>query len=254
MLDKITPLVLTYNEEANIERLLAGLAWARKIIVVDSGSSDATLRLLGADPRVTVHHRAFDNHWNQWRFALDQCAADAWVLRLDADYVVTDALVAELAALHPEADVAAYRIHFGYAMWGHVLPGSLYPANHILFRRDKVRVIENGHTEAWEVAGKILPLSARILHDDRKPMAAFIAAQSRYMAHEATAVEAGKQGWASRLRRHPPLMVVAVFFYCLIAKRLIFAGPPGWMYVMQRVVAEGILALTLLERRFRRGE
>mgnify|MGYP000054707374 CR=1 FL=1 len=253
MLDKITPLILTFNEEANVERLLAGLHWATRIIVIDSGSSDATLAMLAADPRVVVHHRPFDNHWNQWAFAIDQCD-DGWILRLDADYFVTQALVDEIVALRPDEDVAAYRIAFGYAMWGRVLPGSLYPANHILFRMDKVRVVERGHTEGWEVTGKILPLRGRVIHDDRKPMAAFVAAQSRYMAHEATAVENGKPGWASRLRRHPPLMVIAVFFYCLIVKRLIFAGPAGWMYVMQRVVAEGILALTLLERRFQRKE
>ncbi len=253
MLDKITPLILTYNEEANVERLLAGLHWAARIIVIDSGSIDATLSMLAADPRVVVHHRPFDNHWNQWAFALDQCD-DGWILRLDADYFVTQALVDEMAALRPDADVAAYRIAFGYAMWGKVLPGSLYPANHILFRKDKVQVVERGHTEGWEVAGKILPLRGRVIHDDRKPMATFVAAQSRDMAHEAAAVENGKPGWASRLRRHPPLMVIAVFFYCLFVKRLIFAGPAGWMYVMQRVVAEGILALTLLERRFQRKD
>ena len=42
MLDQITPLILTLDEEANIERVLARLRWAREVVVVDSGSSDAT--------------------------------------------------------------------------------------------------------------------------------------------------------------------------------------------------------------------
>ena len=38
--EAVTPLVLTYNEEANIRRVLESLQWAKRIIVVDSGSTD----------------------------------------------------------------------------------------------------------------------------------------------------------------------------------------------------------------------
>ena len=38
MLDNVTPLILTLNEAPNLERTLAPLAWARDIVVVDSGS------------------------------------------------------------------------------------------------------------------------------------------------------------------------------------------------------------------------
>lgn len=253
MLDAITPVVLTRNEADNVPRLLAGLGWARRIVVVDSGSDDATLELLAADPRVTVFHRSFDNHWNQWTYAMAETGIDSdWVLRLDADYVVTGALVAELAALSPDAPVDAYRLRFRYAMWGRVLPGSLYPPNHILFRRGRARVVARGHTEGWEVDGPVAALRNPVIHDDRKPMRGFILSQIRYMEHEADAVEAGKPGLSSWLRRHPPLMPLFVLAYCLIAKGLVFAGPAGWMYTLQRVTAEAILSLILFERRFRR--
>ena len=42
----VTALILTFNEESNIARTLAGLAWVDRILVVDSGSTDATLALL----------------------------------------------------------------------------------------------------------------------------------------------------------------------------------------------------------------
>jgi hypothetical protein len=45
MLDHITPVLLTFNEEPNIARTLAHLAWAKDIVVVDSGSTDGTLLL-----------------------------------------------------------------------------------------------------------------------------------------------------------------------------------------------------------------
>ena len=46
-LDDITPLVLTYNEEANLARTLAGVAWARQAVSVDSGSPDGAREVAG---------------------------------------------------------------------------------------------------------------------------------------------------------------------------------------------------------------
>ena len=47
MLEKITPLILTYNEAPNIERTLQHLTWAKKIVVIDSYSTDETLKIMG---------------------------------------------------------------------------------------------------------------------------------------------------------------------------------------------------------------
>ena len=54
VLNKITPLIITYNEAANIRRTLDKLAWARRIVVVDSGSTDETLQIVRGYPRVEV--------------------------------------------------------------------------------------------------------------------------------------------------------------------------------------------------------
>ena len=71
MLDNITPVLLTFNEEPNIARTLAHLAWAKDIVVVDSGSTDGTLPTLANFPNVRVFDRRFDSHANQWRFATE---------------------------------------------------------------------------------------------------------------------------------------------------------------------------------------
>ena len=96
MLGRITPVLLTYNEEQNIRRTLSRLDWAKDIVVVDSGSTDGTLAVLASFPNVRVFKHSFDSHANQWRYAVEetQIATD-WILRLDADYQVSDALVAE---------------------------------------------------------------------------------------------------------------------------------------------------------------
>jgi glycosyltransferase involved in cell wall biosynthesis len=46
MLDHVTPVLLTHNEVQNITRTLSHLAWAKDIVVVDSGSTDGTLAVL----------------------------------------------------------------------------------------------------------------------------------------------------------------------------------------------------------------
>ena len=48
-LASITPLILTYNEAANIGRCLTGLSWAQRVVVVDSGSEDSTAAIIASD-------------------------------------------------------------------------------------------------------------------------------------------------------------------------------------------------------------
>src|SRR5262249_24518357 len=160
MLDHITPVLLTYNEVQNIARTLCRLAWAKDIVVVDSGSTDGTLAVLNKFPKVRVFNRDFDTHANQWLYAVEKTQIDTdWILRLDADYQISDALIAELAQLDPNASVSAYRIAFDYAILSNKLLSSLYPPKTVLLRKDRFSVWDQGHTEVWEVNGPIATLS-----------------------------------------------------------------------------------------------
>src|SRR5947209_97262 len=122
MLGRITPVLLTYNEAPNIARTLSYLNWAKDIVVLDSGSTDATISILARVPRVRVFTRPFDTHCNQWRHAIFETnITTPWILRLDADYQVTEELVAELSQLDPDAPINAYRIAFDYAIFSRKL-------------------------------------------------------------------------------------------------------------------------------------
>jgi glycosyltransferase involved in cell wall biosynthesis len=252
MLDHVTPVLLTYNEEKNIARTLSHLGWAKDIVVVDSSSTDGTMALLAGRPNVRVFKRAFDSHGNQWRYAVEetQIATD-WILRLDADYQMSDALVAEIAALDPNAPVSAYRISFDYAIFSRKLLSSLYPPNTVLLRKGCFFVRDKGHTEAWEVNGPIATLSAAITHDDWKPTGQWLIGQARYMQRELDFLSTDKTGLARWLRLRPPLMPIAVFLYCLFGKGLLFNGRAGMFYALQRMVAEATLSLMVLEERLR---
>ena len=252
MLDHVTPVLLTHNEEQNIARTLSRLTWAKDIVVVDSGSTDGTLAVLERCPNVRVFRRAFDSHGNQWRYAVEQTQiATDWILRLDADYQMSDALLAEIAALDPNAPISAYRVSFDYAIFSRKLLSSLYPANTVLLRRGSFSVRDKGHTEAWDVSGPVTTLSAVLIHDDWKPIGQWLISQARYMQRELAFLRMEKNGLVRWLRFRPPLMPIAVFLYCLFGKGLLFNGRAGIFYALQRMVAEATLSLMVLEEKLR---
>ena len=135
-LKKITPIVLTFNEEANIDRCLASLAWAEEILVVDSFSTDGTLARLARYPRVQVEQRAFDSFAGQWNFALaSKKVKTPWVLTLDADYVMPEELVTEIRARELGTGTTSLEIGFIYCVYGTALSASLYPPLPALFAK-----------------------------------------------------------------------------------------------------------------------
>src|SRR3954451_5005492 len=126
MFDQITPLILTCNEVPNIERTLAKLAWAKRIVVIDSGSTDGTLDILRRDSRIAVFVNDFVNLVVQCNFGLAHMESP-WVLSLDADYELSNELLDELRTLVPGEATAGYRVGFVYRIHGHELRGTLYP-------------------------------------------------------------------------------------------------------------------------------
>jgi hypothetical protein len=94
-------------------------------------------------------------------------------------------------------------------------------------------------------------LSAAIIHDDWKPTEQWLIGQARYMQRELNFLKTNKTGLARWLRLRPPLMPIAVFFYCLFGKGHLFNGRAGIVYALQRMVAEGTLSLMVLEDRLR---
>jgi glycosyltransferase involved in cell wall biosynthesis len=248
MLAHTTPVILTYNEEPNIKRTLAALDWARRIVVIDSGSTDATLAILAGDPRISVFSRRFDTHGAQWNFAINQTDIHTdWLLRLDADYVLTPELRVEIANLDPDAPVSAYRIAFDYLIYGRPLRGTLYPAKAVLFRKGRAIPFDQGHTEAWTIDGTVVELKGRILHDDRKRVSDWVTAQARYVTREFPYLTTNSSGLVSRIRLRPPFMPLLSFLYCLFFKGLIWDGRAGLFYSLQRLFVETALALTVLE-------
>jgi glycosyltransferase involved in cell wall biosynthesis len=255
MLDQITPMIITANEAANIGHTLSKLHWAKRIVVIDSGSTDETLELLQQYSQVEVIQHPFTDFASQCNFGLTQVRSP-WVLSLDADYELSDELVRELKSLGPIANVAGFRAAFVYRIHGRALRGSLYPPRTVLYRWEKARYRNEGHGHRVVVDGDVFPLKGVIFHDDRKPLSRWFAAQRRYAEREAEYLLNADRSSLSRtdkIRLMSWPAPVGVFFYVLIVKRCILDGWSGWYYVLQRVVAEMLIALELIDRRLRRA-
>ena len=256
-LDQVTPLLLTYNEEPNIARTLAPLHWARRIVVIDSGSTDRTLELIALHPQAEVIHRPFDTHAQQWNFGLSQIRG-GWVLSLDADYLVTPALQQEMAAALARAageGIEGFRIPFRYCIQGRPLRGTILPPRIALFRHGAGHYEDDGHTQDLNLNGPCATLRHPIFHDDRKPLSRWLWAQNRYLRLEAEKLQHTPSrllSRADRVRKHTLLAPFAVFVLCLIWQRAILDGWRGWFYALQRLYAETLLTLMLLEARLQR--
>ncbi|KAF3891260.1 glycosyltransferase family 2 protein [Tolypothrix campylonemoides VB511288_2] len=249
MMEQVTPLLLTYNEAPNIARVLKNLSWANNIIVIDSYSTDGTLEILASYPQVQVFKRKFDTHASQWNYGLEKVTTE-WVLSLDADYIVTDELFQEIQSIPLNTFIDGYFVRFKYCVFGKPLHSALLPPRQVLFKKNKAKYIDDGHTQLLRVEGQSSYLSGYIYHDDRKSLSRWLWAQDRYMVIEAqklTETPNNQLSLGDRIRKQKILAPLIILFYCLILKRGIFDGWHGWYYAFQRVLAEVLLSIHLIE-------
>jgi len=255
MLEQITPLILTLNEAPNIARTLRQLSWAREVVVVDSYSEDETLEIVASFSNVRVVQREFDSHAAQWNFALKETGIkSAWVLAMDADYVLTPDLVDELRSLRPDARTNGYQASFTYCINGRPLRSGVYTPVTVLYRRALAAYRQDGHTHRLvlndQAEGQVQKLRSRILHDDRKSLRRWFESQERYMSLEVDkllAADFHARGRMDQIRRLRMIAPLAVLFYCLILRGGILDGRAGFYYAFQRMLAELLLSLYLIE-------
>jgi glycosyltransferase involved in cell wall biosynthesis len=256
MLDRVTPVILTYNEAPNIDRTLAALDWARSVVVLDSGSTDETKRLCSGYQNVKWFERAFDNHKSQWEHAIGQTGiATDYVLALDADMEVTPAFRDELRETFLPGNFAGGDVPFAYCYYGRPLSGSLYPNQVRVFRPREVVITQLDHTQHFAIGGEVYSFRNRVIHDDRKPLERWVAAQVSYQELNEGAVR--KNGGPRRLRDYlrrsglmPPVMGLFAYFRS--------GGPLGGAasarYAYERVVCESLLAIRLMNSRLKAKE
>ena len=258
MLNTITPLILTFNEEANIRRTLDALNWASQVVVIDSLSTDATKTICAEYSKVRFIQREFDQHAAQWNFGLTQLDEHGWTLALDADHIVSAEFVAEVqryfsSATGVPSEVCGFRNEFIYCQDGKPLKGSLYPPLTALYRTSHGHYIQEGHTQRLQLSGNIVALKSRNYHDDRKPISRWLKAQQKYANLDAAKLSQqpfSQLRWTDRARLVPFLSPLLVLIYTLFIKGLALGGSAGLKYSLQRVYAECLLHRARVRRWF----
>ena len=163
----LSVIVITKDEEATIPRCLKSVAWADEIVVVDSGSTDATQRIsraLGAKVYPTADWPGFGPQKNR---ALDLATSD-WVLSLDADEWLTPELQAEVRnTVASPSSQSAFRVPRASYFCGKLMRHSGWWPDPVLrlFRRGRARFSTDLVHERLIVEGSVGELASRLMHE-----------------------------------------------------------------------------------------
>jgi glycosyltransferase involved in cell wall biosynthesis len=186
----VSVVVITRNEAEVIEACIRSAAFAREVVLLDSGSTDGTCdtaRRLGA----RVESADWPGDFSAQRNAADACATTSWVIQIDADETITEELAAEISAFFgagrdkafSAAQVPRREIMFGKWM----RYGGWYPEYKVrLYRRGSGSWTGITH-ESYKTEGEIITFSHPTNHYSLKSIQVFIDKFNRYSTMEADA-------------------------------------------------------------------
>ena len=178
---KITATIITLNEERNIARAIESLRCCDEIVVLDSGSADRTVELaekLGA--------RTIESPWRgyagQKNWAAERASND-WILSLDADEALSEALEGEIWSLKksgPKYDAYTMpRLAQYLGKW--ILHSGWYPDRKVrLYDRRKAKWVGNFVHESVQVDGRVGRLDANLLHFTCDSLSEHLKTMDRY--------------------------------------------------------------------------
>jgi glycosyltransferase involved in cell wall biosynthesis len=268
---RVSAVVLTLNEEGNIERCLASLSWADEVVVVDSGSTDRTVPLAAAAGAKVIEHRQQGPFRisEQRNWALEEAGLTGdWILFLDADEEVTDELAAEIqqrCAASGKPD--AYQLAPKYLFRGRWMRRCMrFPAWHDrLLRRGRV-TFAGGVWEHFTPVTNCGQIHQPYNHyGNSQGMSAWLERHDRYSTWEARSVvdylESGNDdafrtslrlGQRKKAARLWPLRPVVRFLVMYIMRGGFLDGPEAFPFCLRYAMYEFIIIEKIVDERRRR--
>lgn len=162
----VSAFIITLNEEENIGACLDRLVEFDEVIIVDSGSTDATLAIAESYPNVRASFNAWPGFSEQKSHAMSLCS-NQWVVNVDADEILTDAYLDEVRRIVSENRVDGLESNRTLYRWG-VRPRHFGGDDRLvrLFRKDKAHYESRRVHESITVAGEIATTDATIIHNE----------------------------------------------------------------------------------------
>lgn len=218
IINKLSVIVITKNEEKNIHDCLNTVTWANEIIVVDAQSTDRTVMIAKSfTPKVYV------TEWKGFaeakRYAIDK-TSNSWILWIDADERVTPKLAEEIQKILKEDK----REYFGYEVarrayflgkW--IKHCGWYPGYVVrLFNKNKAKVIGDKIHERVEIDGSIGRLQNDLLHYTDDSLEHYFSKFNYYTTLAAEDLVAGNKKFSLfTLLIRPPFLFLKMYFFKL---------------------------------------
>jgi glycosyltransferase involved in cell wall biosynthesis len=221
----ISATLITYNEEQNIAEALQSISWADEIVVVDSGSHDATLEICRRFA-TRIIHRDWTGYVDQKNFAVEQATHD-WIFSLDADERPSPELCAEIRELAPKGfSRPGYyipRVAFFMERW--IRHGDWYPDYQLRLFDRTCGKWEGGRVhESVKTSEKPGFLRGEIQHFTYRNLSEYLARLDAYSSLAAHDYEQqGRSANLLRLLGNP----IAAFTKAYLLKRGFLDGTPG---------------------------
>jgi glycosyltransferase involved in cell wall biosynthesis len=244
----ITAYLITRNAEPYLDEVLRSVAGSDEILVVDSGSTDATVEIAERHG-ARVLHQDWLGYARQKAFGLRQCTSE-WVLNLDADEVLPPGALEQIRARIGRGDVNGLYLLHDDTFLGRPMPGSKRLPFLRVFRRDKARWDETMHVhERVRVEGPVDRLPIAVKHYGYDSVHEYVEKLNRYSLLKARQREDQGRG-LSRIRL---LLTLPLTFAKFDLLRRMFLG--GWRGFIKAVIDSYYFFLTeakLYERAYRR--
>jgi glycosyltransferase involved in cell wall biosynthesis len=210
-LKKISLVVMTLNEEENIERCLACAEGVGEIIVVDSYSTDRTVEMAEA-MGAHVYRRDFVSAADQKNWAMERSSLD-WILIVDADEFISGELRREISEVVDNPDADGYWIRRRNEFFGRRIRFCGWQGDKVLrlFRRGKGRYRERAVHEKLILDGRARTLSSYLDHKPYSDMADYIERMKSYSGRGASELLKENRKWFPAVITHPIARFVRMY-------------------------------------------
>lgn len=210
---KLSVIIITNNEARNIRRVLDSIKFADEIILNDSGSTDGTLDI-AQSYRCKIIRSDFAGFGVAKQAALEAATSD-WVLSIDADEEVDEALAAAIKTAIDGTEYAGYLLNRKSQFLGRWMLHSGWYPDYLprLFRRDKGRFTTDSVHERIEVDGNLGLLGGNLLHYTDPDIEHYLNKLNRYTTLSADILKGeGRQFRVTDVLVKPPATFVKMYF------------------------------------------